>query len=76
MPNISAFALGTSQTPLPNRKQADIHLAINKHILAIWRYGGSHNSAITPLQNTFTPSYSWWIADPGAGLVRLGAALE
>jgi hypothetical protein len=22
------------------------------------------------------PSYSWWIADPGAGLVRLGAALE
>jgi len=22
------------------------------------------------------PSYSWWIADTGAGLVRLGAALE
>jgi hypothetical protein len=22
------------------------------------------------------PSYSWWIVDPGAGLVRLGAALE
>jgi len=57
------------QPPIP--EPAKSNFSYNNYRYRLSAEGTKYHS-----RNHIIPPYSWWIADPGAGLLRLDAALE